>query len=335
MSNKRYLKLQLAGALALAVALTPSAFGDSSHQKRTDQNRRTRAESRSSSSHSRNGSGAVSSRSRAASHSSQSSASSRARTASVQRSPRPSATTQRGRVDSSSSRSRTNVQAAPRRSSSSRPSTTRSPGTRIEVRGSQNQGRSESYHGSRGNGSRSHSGAFSSGHRYERPGYSSHRQFYTGRGRISRITPARGGFQIWLSGGRYPYFIPAARFRLFPLRVGLSIRLGGYYDPLGYVSVYDIGGFPGYDPAYTSGVLHGLVESIDYRRGTAVISDDVSGRFVTVMLDRDSLQADLRPGDVVQFSGDWTRSGIFRVYQLDYIGNGRGYDDYGYDDYRR
>jgi hypothetical protein len=155
-------------------------------------------------------------------------------------------------------------------------------------------------------------------------------------GRINRILHERGGYRVWLDRGRFSYFVPEARFRLFPLRVGLSIRFGGFYDPLGYVNVYDINpydydpaygaqvyaapayGAPAYGaPAYSSGLLRGVVESVDYQRGTVVLNDDASGQFVTVTLNgRDRRFDDLRPGDWVELSGEFGRDG-FEAYRVE------------------
>lgn len=150
-------------------------------------------------------------------------------------------------------------------------------------------------------------------------------------GRINRILHERGGYRVWLDRGRFSYFVPEARFRLFPLRVGLSIRFGGFYDPLGYVNVYDINPYdyappygaqvyatPGYGaPAYSSGLLRGVVESVDYQRGTLVLNDDASGQFVTAtMSGRDRRFEDLRPGDWVELSGDFGRGG-FEAYRVE------------------
>ena len=98
------------------------------------------------------------------------------------------------------------------------------------------------------------------------------------QGRVSRFVHERGGYRIWVDGGRFPVWIPEARISLFPrLRVGLSLRFGGYYDPLGYLEAYDYyndgyygGGYGG--SAYSSGLLRGVVETVDYRRGTLVAS---------------------------------------------------------------
>jgi hypothetical protein len=141
-------------------------------------------------------------------------------------------------------------------------------------------------------------------------------------GHVTRITPYNGGYRVWLDRGGYPFFIPEARFRLFPLRLGLSIRLGGYWDPLGYYNVYDVGpyggGGYGYGSGYsTSGDLRGVVESVDYRRGTMVLRDDISGSFVTAVLrGNDPRLGDLRPGDYVDLSGAWNRSGVFDAYSV-------------------
>jgi hypothetical protein len=154
----------------------------------------------------------------------------------------------------------------------------------------------------------------------------------TFEGHVTRITPYNGGYRVWLDRGGYPFFIPEARFRLFPLRLGLSIRFGGYWDPLGYYNVYDVGpyggGGYGYGAYSTSGDLRGVVESVDYRRGTLVLRDDISGSFVTTLLrGNDPRLGDLRPGDYVDLSGAWNRSGVFDAYNVVDIGGGTGYDN--------
>jgi len=145
-------------------------------------------------------------------------------------------------------------------------------------------------------------------------------------GRINRFVHERGWFRVWIDGGRFPVWIPEARIGLFPrLRVGLSIRFGGYYDPLGYLDAYDYyngcyyGG--GYG-AYSSGLLRGVVETVDYRRGTMVVRDDVSGSFVTTLI-RDRRLETLRPGDYAEIAGDWTRSGLFEGLRLEDVRDGR------------
>jgi len=148
-------------------------------------------------------------------------------------------------------------------------------------------------------------------------------------GRIERFERWNGGFRIYLGGAPYPFFVPEAYFRSHGLRIGLSLRLGGYYNPLGYYDYYD---GPYYDGAYygsalaTSGDLRGVVESVDYRRGTIVLRDDISGNFVTtVMRGRDRVLDSLRPGDYVVLSGDWVRGGVFEAYRADLLNDGDGY----------
>jgi hypothetical protein len=150
-------------------------------------------------------------------------------------------------------------------------------------------------------------------------------------GRISRIERWNGGYRVYLGGALYPFFIPEARFRLFPYRLGLSIHLGGFYNPLGYYDYYDAGNYGygagnyGYGAAASAGDVRGLVESVDYRRGSLVIRDDVSGNFVTVMMRGGDPQFDsLRNGDYVDLSGEWMR-GYFQAYGVARLDNGNGY----------
>jgi hypothetical protein len=138
------------------------------------------------------------------------------------------------------------------------------------------------------------------------------RQPYFAHGRVSRYERYGGGYRVWLGGVAFPFFIPEARFRLFPrFSVGLDIRLGGYYNPGGYYDYYDGAG-------YTSGGVRGVVESVDLRRGRLIVHDDVSNAFVTVeMRDYGRQLDDVRLGDFVELSGDWTRTGVFVAYRVD------------------
>ena len=164
--------------------------------------------------------------------------------------------------------------------------------------------------------------------RNNRPAYDSRgRRNYSIGGRINRFAHESGGYRIWVDGGRYPIWIPEARIGLFPrLRVGLSLNFGGYYDPLGYVEAYDYYdgasyGY-GYGNTYSSGLLRGVVETVDYRRGTLVLRDDTSGNFVTALI-RDRRLESLRPGDYAEISGDWTRNGVFEALRLENVDGGR------------
>ena len=165
------------------------------------------------------------------------------------------------------------------------------------------------------------------GYHNNRPAYDSRgrRNTYVG-GRINRFLHERGGYRIWIDGGRYPIWIPEARISLFPrLRVGLSLNFGGYYDPLGYLEAYDYydGAAYGYGgAAYSSGLLRGVVETVDYRRGTLVLRDENTGNYVTALI-RDRRMESLRPGDYAEISGDWTRGGVFEGLRLENVDGGR------------
>ncbi|MEK6374781.1 MAG: hypothetical protein AABO58_19045 [Acidobacteriota bacterium] len=148
--------------------------------------------------------------------------------------------------------------------------------------------------------------------RYRSNDYRGNRQPYFAHGRVSRYERFGGGYRVWLGGMAYPFFIPEARFRLFPrFAVGIDIRLGGYYNPRGYYDYYD-------GSSYTSGDVRGVVESVDLRRGRLIVHDDVSNAFVTVeMRDYERRLDDVRLGDYIELSGDWTRTGVFIAYRLD------------------
>jgi len=149
--------------------------------------------------------------------------------------------------------------------------------------------------------------------------------YYT-HGRINRIERWNGGYRIFLGGALYPFFVPEARFRLGNWRVGLDIRLGGYYNPLGYYDYYDDAYYDGAyygGAAVSSGALRGVVETVDYRRDTFVLRDDISGNFVTVVMRGGDRRFDtLRPGDYIDVAGDWSRNGLFEAYRADLLEGG-------------
>ena len=148
---------------------------------------------------------------------------------------------------------------------------------------------------------------------------------YYYNGRITRYEPWNGGFRVWLGGAPYPFFVPEVFWRSRGLRIGLSIRLGGYYNPLGYYDYYDDPYYYGGGTPVARGDIRGVVESVDYRRGTLVVRDDYSGEFVTaVMRGRDRTFDELRPGDYIELGGDWVR-GTFEAYRADLLNN-RDYD---------
>ena len=120
-----------------------------------------------------------------------------------------------------------------------------------------------------------------------------------------------GGYRVWIVGAQYPYYIPLAYYRHDRFRVGLSINLGGYYNSGGYYDYYD-----GYD-SRSDGAIRGVVESVDYRRDSFVVRNDATGSFVTV-LSRDR-RLDVRAGDYVELAGEWTRSGVFTAWDVNFL----------------
>jgi hypothetical protein len=179
-------------------------------------------------------------------------------------------------------------------------------------RGNNDRGRDSNW---RGGSSRGDSRSYGRSDR----GRSSNHQPYYGSGRVSRVHPYNGGYRVYIVGSPYPFFIPSAYWRYDRFRVGLSIRLGGYYNPLGYYDYYD-----GYadNREYSEGSLRGVVESVDYRRDTFVVRNDATGSFVTVVM-RDRRDDNVRAGDYVELYGDWSRSGVFEAVDVDLLDDAR------------
>ena len=160
-------------------------------------------------------------------------------------------------------------------------------------------------------------------------GQASSRYAYSGR--VTRVENYHGGYRVWVGGAPYPFFFAGGAWGHWPIRVGLNVSLGGYYNPAyGYYNVYNYGPYGNPYAYQTSGDIHGLVQAVDYRRGTAVIRDDVSGAFITVVMrGNDPRLGSLRPGDYAALSGAWDRSGVFTAYNVADLRPGNG--GYGYD----
>lgn len=147
-------------------------------------------------------------------------------------------------------------------------------------------------------------------------------------GRVARLEHARGGYHVWLDHCVDPFWIPDARFLLWPLRVGLSVRFGSGWDPAGFYNVYDVGPVGGSYNAYDSYnaynsynarvILQGTVWSVDWDSGTVVVRDAASGRYVTVLLGGDDPRfGDLATGEYVVLSGAWGSGGAFEAYRVE------------------
>lgn len=148
-------------------------------------------------------------------------------------------------------------------------------------------------------------------------------------GKIRSFKQERDGYRIYLDRGNYSYWVPQSHLRGHRLSVGLSIRLGGIFDN-GYVVVDDLGwpddgGYYNNNRNYRYGdVVRGVVDRVDFRRGTVNLRSDRG--YITVdmrsLSRRDSRLGidDLRRGDRVTLSGNWVRGGLFDARRIDSIG---------------
>jgi hypothetical protein len=310
MNSRKNLAAQVAGAIAIAALMGTSAFAETRHLDATegDHNRQSSSD-RSSRSERREHSGSQNqTRERHDANSS-------APQTSQRDSRNNSGTWQRNETRNNSN------------STFDRSQTRNESWNRNESRSNRSFDRSQADSFRNNNRSNDRSQSF----RNNRPSFDSRgRRSEFVEGRVSRFVHERGGYRIWVDGGRFPVWIPEARISLFPhLRVGLSLRFGGYYDPLGYLEAYDYynggsyyGGGAYGSGSYSSGLLRGVVETVDYRRGTLVLRDDVSGSFVTTLI-RDRRLETLRPGDYAEIAGDWTRAGVFEGLRLEDTRDGR------------
>lgn len=175
------------------------------------------------------------------------------------------------------------------------------------ARGNDSYRRGESR---RGNDSYRGDGRYESQHRSY-----GNRQHYYHHGRISKYHRYGNGYRVWVIGAPYPFYVPLSHWHRDRFRIGLTIGIGGYYNPGGYYDYYDR--YDRYDRYSGSrGELRGVVESIDYRANSFVVRNEATGSFVTVY-SRD-WGAKVRPGDFVEMDGDW-RNGVFTAYDVAFI----------------
>jgi len=171
------------------------------------------------------------------------------------------------------------------------------------------------------------------------------RRSATMEGRVRSFSRDGSGYRVQLDRDSRWYRVPQSAFRgrHNDLRIGVSLRFSGYFgggDDF-YVDSCDFIGDNGYysdDYRYRDNrgygnngteYVRGIVEQVDYRRGTLSLRDDRTGRRVNVFMaggnrNRRGVDlSDLRRGDVVTLAGDWHRGGTFEAYRVDSVRNGR------------
>jgi hypothetical protein len=164
-------------------------------------------------------------------------------------------------------------------------------------------------------------------------GYSRGDRPFHHRGQVSRFTRHRGGYYVYV-GAPYPFYVPHRYWRPNRFRVGLSVHLGGYYNPRGYYDYYDddddryYGRYRSYDrrgddrygeKRFIEATLTGVVESVDERRARFVLKNDATGNLVTVSMLMAEGRRQVRPGDHIAIEGEWTRLGVFDAIEIDLV----------------
>jgi hypothetical protein len=132
------------------------------------------------------------------------------------------------------------------------------------------------------------------------------------QGRVTKVQKWNGGHRVWIAGTPQPFFVPASSWNRDRFRIGVTVRVGGYYNPAGW---YD------YDCWNCGGdVIRGVVVGVDYRRDFADVRLR-NGEYVTVILPRRG--GYVRPGDYVEVFGDWSRRGVFAAVDIDVLRGNR------------
>jgi hypothetical protein len=177
------------------------------------------------------------------------------------------------------------------------------------------------------------------GRDYERRDHD--RRNVTIEGRVTRITPERQGYRVVLDRGDHEFWVRDLNMGTHghgALRIGVNIRIGGFYEPrYGYVVAdnYDWldegpvvrGPGSGYRTAI---LINGRIDRIDRREQTLWLRLD-DGRMINVDMTRNDHHwnnrrvdiDDLHRGDRVTLSGNWTGRNLFLVNHVENIRTGR------------
>jgi hypothetical protein len=152
------------------------------------------------------------------------------------------------------------------------------------------------------------------------------RRPYYAHGSISQMKAYRGGYRIWIDGARYPFFVPASRYRELVLQIGMPVNFGGYYNRRGYYDYYCFDCYRDASSSYARrddlkfkyGTVRGKVDSVDERHGTFIIIAEGNDSPVTVRRGNDRGLGELKVGDYLEVDGEWTRTGYFDAVRIDY-----------------
>ena len=172
------------------------------------------------------------------------------------------------------------------------------------------------------------------------------RRSQTFEGRVRSFSRESDGYRVQFDRDNRWYHVPQSAFRgrRNDLRIGVSLRLGGYFgggdsfyvDSCDFIdngyynnddSRYRDNG--SYRNGYGNDYVTGIVERVDFYRGTMLVRDNRSGRRISVVMvggnrNRHGVDLnDVRRGDRITLSGDWRRGNVFEAFNIDSLRNGR------------
>ncbi|MBV9497073.1 MAG: hypothetical protein JOZ54_22735 [Acidobacteria bacterium] len=160
-------------------------------------------------------------------------------------------------------------------------------------------------------------------------------QRLTVQGKVTSFNRENGGYRLRIDRDDSSFWVPDSYFRNHTndLRVGVSLSLGGvfrggsvYVDAVNWPNGY------GYNDGYNNGnrggvrndvLLRGVVDRVDFRSATVWVRDNASRRIIEVDMRGERRGRininDLRRGDRVDITGDWTRSGLFIANRIESV----------------
>lgn len=133
-------------------------------------------------------------------------------------------------------------------------------------------------------------------------------------GRIERVRHWNDGYRVWIVGAPYPFYVPIAYWDAGRFSVGLTIRVGGYYNPGGY---YEYNG-DYYDRSPSAKRYRGTVLRAEHGGDRIVMRLAGTGRIMTIS-SRDRWERVRRGDRIVVYGGYEPHWGLFVARDVDVI----------------
>lgn len=144
----------------------------------------------------------------------------------------------------------------------------------------------------------------------------------TVEGRVRTIHRERDGYRVELDRNDESFFVPesALRNRSRDFRIGISLRFAGIFR--NGIIVVDAVDWPPFQPRREhryADVLRGFVERVHHRSASLRVREERSGRLIDVDVRAPYAVSEVRPGDYITLTGEWTDRNEFTATHINAV----------------